>query len=57
MTELSKDFFSALRVTKRFTENINGPTTSLDFDSTGEFMITACEEDNSILLYSCTDGE
>ena len=57
MTELNKDFFSALRVTKKFTENTAGPTTNLDFDSTGEFLVTACEADDSILLYDCTDGE
>ena len=57
MTELSKDFFTSLRVTKKFTENANGPTTNLDFDSTGEFLVTASEADDSILLYNCTDGE
>jgi hypothetical protein len=57
MMELNKDFFSSLRVTKKFTENLNGPTANVDFNSTGEYLITSCEADDSILLYNCTDGE
>ena len=57
MVELSREVFESLRVSKKFRENTGGPTNCLDFDDTGEFLVTSCEADGSILVYNCTEGE
>lgn len=44
-----------LKLSKVFHENTHH-ITSVDFDSTGEYCLTGCPEDESINLYDCRDG-
>lgn len=67
MVQLSEDFFTSLRPSKHFpwssdpilpTSNIpSSITASLDFDSTGEYLVTACSSTDSIHLFGCEAGE
>ena len=67
MVELSEDFFTSLRPSKHFpwtTEQslstsitTQSYSVSLDFDSTGKYLVTACAATDSIHLFACEDGE
>lgn len=65
MVQLNLDFFTSLRPSKLFppipsddTGDIllfpTGP--SLDFDSSGEFLVTASPNSDSIQLFGCEEG-
>ena len=62
MVHLSSDFFTSLRPTKKFPtvsdpDDRIHPVTALDFDSTGEFLVTASEGGDSIQVFGCEAGE
>lgn len=57
MVELTRELLASLQPAKQFTDNVGGPSGSLDFDVTGEFCVTTCPADDSILLYNCLEGE
>lgn len=67
MVQLNQDFFTSLRPSKHFpwTEEASPPpsssplnfTASLDFDSTGEHLVSACSATDSIHLFGCESGE
>lgn len=61
MVQLSEDFFTSLRPSKHFPfENSTSPSSSiasLDFDSSGEHLVTASSAADSIHLFSCESGE
>ena len=61
---LTVDFFSSLRPSKHFPppselndENITSlPPPSLDFDSTGEFLVASFPSSDTIQLFGCEEG-
>lgn len=66
MVQLSEDFFTSLRPSKHFPWSSdpiippnypNSITASLDFDSTGEYLVAACAATDSIHLFGCEAGE
>lgn len=65
MVQLNEDFFTSLRPSKHFpwasdpiSANSSSPSTaSLDFDSTGEHLLSACSATDSIHLFGCEGGE
>jgi hypothetical protein len=69
MVQLSEDFFTSLRPSKHFpwspdpisTTSISSTPSSirasLDFDATGEHLVTACAATDSIHLFGCESGE
>lgn len=63
MVQLSADFFNQLRPSKHFlpesnTESSNSSAcTSLDFDSSGEFLVVGSEAGDSIEVFGCGEGE
>ncbi|CAG8740347.1 19210_t:CDS:1, partial [Cetraspora pellucida] len=54
LVTLTVDHLLKLKAAKNFYEN-SQPITSLDFDDTGEFCVTASADD-SINLYNCLQG-
>ncbi|CAG8655693.1 6715_t:CDS:1, partial [Scutellospora calospora] len=54
LVTLKVDHLLKLKAAKNFYEN-SQPITSLDFDNTGEFCVTASADD-SINLYNCLQG-
>lgn len=63
MVHLSTDFFTFLRPSKHFPPKHSQsppPDTaiaSLDFDASGEFLVTASSATDSIQLFGCEAGE
>ena len=72
MVQLTLDFFKALRPSKHFpslvedqpaavssslTAAIGSIVPSLDFDASGEFLVTSSPVSDSIQLFGCEEGE
>ena len=66
MVQLTVDFFTSLRPSKHFpplSEDQNDPIStvsippSLDYDASGEFLVTASPALDSIQLFGCEEGE
>jgi COMPASS component SWD2 len=54
-TEVTRDLLMGLKMTKSFPES-ERPASSLSFDDTGEFCVTAGEDD-SLNVYNCREGK
>jgi hypothetical protein len=54
-TEVTRDLLMGLKMTKSFPES-ERPVSSLSFDDTGEFCVTAGEDD-SLNVYNCREGK
>ena len=67
MVQLTEDFFASLRPSKHFPWAETSPpsphspsttlTASLDFDCSGEHLVTACAATDSIHVFGCENGE